>query len=165
MQRDGFTLVELMIVVAILGILGAIVLPSFQGNVAEAKTSSAKSNLQAMRAQIELYKMQHNGALPGTVNGVLMDSPAYMELQLVGTTMVDGSASPNKIPSDPYLYGPYLMKIPANPFNGKSNIEYSTNFAADAGVKNSGWLYNPTTGQICVNYPGTDPTGVAYIDY
>lgn len=164
MQRKGFTLVELMIVVAILGILGAIVLPTFQDNITEAKVSAAKSNVQTIRAQIELYKFQHNGILPGTAGGGGVTA-AVLALQFIGTTMVDGAASPNKIPSAPFLYGPYLLKLPANPLNGKSNIAYSTDFAADAGVVNSGWLYNSSTGQICVNYPGTDPTGVAYISY
>lgn len=164
MRREGFTLVELTIVVAILGILAAIVLPTFQGHAAEAKVSSAKSDLRTMRTQIELYKMQHNGFLPGTASGIAV-VVAVLEQQLVGTSTVDGAALPSKVPSDPYVCGPYLVKIPANPFNNKSNIAYSTAFAGDAGVVNSGWLYNVTTGEICLNYPGTDPDGIAYTAY
>lgn len=164
MRREGFTLVELMIVVAILGILGAIVFPTYQSNTSEAKVSSAKSNLSILRNQIELYKMQHNGALPGYVNGAPAPT-ATLELQLVGTTAITGHASPSKTPSDPFLYGPYLRTIPTNPFNTKSNIAYSTDFAADAGTVVSGWLYNTATGEICLNYPGTDTDGVAYISY
>ena len=73
MKRTGFTLVELMLIVAILGILGALVLPIYQGHASEAKISSARSNLHAMRAQIELYKMQHSGSLPGYVSGAGSD--------------------------------------------------------------------------------------------
>ena len=68
-RKEGFTLVELMIVVAILGILGALVLPVYQGHASETKVSAAKTNLHAMRTQIELYKTQHNGSLPGSAYG------------------------------------------------------------------------------------------------
>lgn len=164
MRRNGFTLVELMIVVAILGILGAIVLPTYQANASEAKVSSAKSNLHTMRAQIELYKMQHNGTPPGTSMGSPVSETALVT-QFVGTTTVDGAPNPSKTPSAPFNYGPYLLKIPTNPFNGESHIGYSTDFAADAGTAGVGWLYNPTTGEICLNYPGTDYESVAYIAY
>jgi prepilin-type N-terminal cleavage/methylation domain-containing protein len=164
MRRNGFTLVELMIVVAILGILGAIVLPTYQTNASEAKVSSAKSNLHTMRAQIELYKMQHNGTLPGYAAGTGVDELS-LGAQFTGTTMVDGTPSGSKTVLAPFNYGPYLLKIPSNPFNNKSNIAYSTAFAADAGVVDSGWLYNRTTGEICLNYPGTDYEDVAYIAY
>jgi type II secretion system protein G len=164
MRKKGFTLVEMMIVVAILGILGAIVFPTYQSNAAEAKASSAKSNLSILRNQIELYKMQHNGALPGYAMGGLIAEGLLPE-QFVGTSTLDGISCASKTPSDPFLYGPYLRTIPTNPFNTKSSIAYSTDFATDAGVVVSGWLYNTTTGEICLNYPGTDTEGVPYISY
>jgi general secretion pathway protein G len=164
MRTKGFTLVELMIVVSILGILAALVLPVYQGHASEAKVSAAKSDLHAMRAQIELYKIHHSGVLPGYAFGAGVTEGTLAE-QFVGTSTVDGATSSNKTPTDPFLYGPYLVKIPANPFNNKSNMAYSTDFTADAGVKDSGWLYNATTGQICLNYPGTDADEAAYIDY
>jgi general secretion pathway protein G len=164
MHAKGFTLVELMIVVAILGILGAVVMPVYQGHASEAKVSAAKSNLHAMRSQIQLYKMQHGGVPPGYAFGAGVTEGILAE-QFVGTSTFDGATSASKIPTDPFLYGPYLLQIPPNTFNEKSNIAYSTDFAADVGVKDSGWLYNRTTGQIGLNYPGADADGVAYIDY
>ncbi|MHC4519820.1 MAG: type II secretion system protein [Planctomycetota bacterium] len=164
MRTRGFTLVEILIGVVILGILGAVVLPVYQGHAAEANVSAAKSNLEAIRTQIQLYKMEHRGVLPGFAFGAGV-TEGTLANQLVGTSTEDGAASANRTPSNPFICGPYLLKIPANTLNKKSNIMYSTNFAADAGVKDSGWLYNRDTGQMCLNYPGSDDDGVAYIDY
>ncbi|MHC4292957.1 MAG: type IV pilin protein, partial [Planctomycetota bacterium] len=52
--KKGFTLVEILIVVVILGILAAIVIPQFTDASTEAKISSLRSDLQMMRSQIEL---------------------------------------------------------------------------------------------------------------
>ncbi len=58
--ESGFTLVEILIVVVILGILAAIVIPQFTDASTQAKESALASDLQMMRSQLELYKIQHN---------------------------------------------------------------------------------------------------------
>ena len=63
-QSRGFTLIEILIVVVILGILAAIVIPQFTNAAQDANVSSARSQLQTMRSQIELYRVQNNGAIP-----------------------------------------------------------------------------------------------------
>ena len=63
--KRAFTLIEILIVVVILGILAAIVIPQFTSAADDAKISSAKSQLQTARAQIELFKFQEGG-LPTT---------------------------------------------------------------------------------------------------
>jgi len=167
MKNKGFTLVELIIVVTILGIMAAIVIPTFQGNVATAKESASKTNLMTIRTQIELYKLQHNGVTPGYVNGA--GAPiATVPLQLIGTTTVTGQASPSTVPADPFLYGPYLKKIPKNPFNNLSTISYvaaATLFSAAVDGTSSGWLYKKETGEIAINWAGNDTEGVAYYSY
>lgn len=61
--RHGFTLIEILIVVVILGILAAIVIPQFTDAAGEASRSNLQSQLQTIRSQIELYNVQ-NPATP-----------------------------------------------------------------------------------------------------
>jgi type II secretion system protein G len=59
--KRGFTLIEILIVVVILGILAAIVIPQFTSASQEASMSSAKSQLQSIRSQIELFRVKNTG--------------------------------------------------------------------------------------------------------
>jgi len=74
--QKGFTLVEILIVVVILGILAAIVIPQFTDASVEAKTARIRTDLQTMRSQIELYKIQNNDTAPATLQ-ILADE-GYM---------------------------------------------------------------------------------------
>ena len=122
--KSGFTLVEILIVVVILGILAAIVIPQFTEASTEAKTSSLCTDLQTVRSQIELYKIQHNDNLPGvSATGHATDASAA------------GSG----------VYGPYLQKIPSNPFVTADANDVETGTGAPGGG-NKGWYFNTTTG-------------------
>jgi type IV pilus assembly protein PilA len=59
-NKKGFTLIELMIVVAIIGILAAIAIPNFMNYQCKAKQSEAKSNLGAIRTAQEVYMAEHS---------------------------------------------------------------------------------------------------------
>ena len=63
-SKKGFTLIELMIVVAIIGILAAIAIPNFLTFRLKAKTSEAKSNLGAIRTVEEAYKAEEDRYYP-----------------------------------------------------------------------------------------------------
>lgn len=63
-KRDGFTLVEIMVVVVILGTLAAVVTPQFAGVSQEAVKGGLKSQLSVVAKQLELYRMRNEGALP-----------------------------------------------------------------------------------------------------
>ena len=65
--KKGFTLVEILIVVVILGILAAVVIPQFTNASTEAKENSLKSDLRTMRSQIELYKIRNSDTPPATL--------------------------------------------------------------------------------------------------
>jgi len=167
MKKNAFTLIEVILVVTILGILGALILPTFQGHITGARESAAKDSLRTMRTQIELYKWQHGGSLPGYVNGAGAPT-ATLQLQFTGTTAETGLASPSTVPADPFLYGPYVIKLPKNPFNDLSNIAYVaelTAFADAVDGTSSGWLYKKETGELRINWTGNDSEGVAFIDY
>ncbi len=131
--QRGFTLVEILIVVVILGILAAIVIPQFTQASTEAKTNSLASDLQSLRSQIELYKCQHNDVDPNL---------GTFEAQMIYVTDVDGNVDgTNKVRSGLFVYGPYMERVPVNPFTN-SNIVSGTATTSD------GWEYNDATGQI-----------------
>jgi type II secretion system protein G len=59
----GFTLIEILIVVVILGILAAVIIPQFTNAADDASISSARTQLQTMRSQVELFRSQ-TGSYP-----------------------------------------------------------------------------------------------------
>jgi len=123
-KNHGFTLVEILIVVVILGILAAIVIPQFSQASNEARESSLKSNLQSLRSQIELYRIQHNEILPA--DGAELTRVLTEKTDIDGVTWVSGTG-----------YGPYMRIVPTNPFTNTSVIGDATGAGVD-------WLYTPT---------------------
>lgn len=71
MRQRGFTLVELMIVVAILGILASVAVPMYRGYVSSSKTQEAKANLQTIRLLEEQYFADNKTYLAGASTAVL----------------------------------------------------------------------------------------------
>ena len=67
--ENGFTLLELMVVIIILGVLAGLVLPRFMGRTEEAKRTKAKLQIENLEAALKLYKLD-NGNYPGTEQGL-----------------------------------------------------------------------------------------------
>jgi len=131
-KDKGFTLVEILIVVIILGILAAIVIPQFTEASNDARKSALQSDLQTVRSQLELYKVQHLDTYPD----------ANIATQLTSKTNSDGTTT-----GTPTL-GPYLQKVPTNAFNGLDTIQVGDTQSADG---STGWYYNPSTGHFAPN--------------
>jgi len=66
-KQKGFTLIELMVVIVIIGILVAIALPNFIGAQDRAKISSIKANMHTVQTMLETYGVDWGGTYPGTV--------------------------------------------------------------------------------------------------
>jgi general secretion pathway protein G len=130
--KHGFTLVEILIVVVILGILAAMVIPVFGQASSDAKTSAVASNLMKLRLQIELYKNHHNGHYPGTGTALFKDA-------MTKKTDLDGNIGGQ--------YGPYLERIPVNSFTGDNTVRIDTT----APGTGTGWHFNPNTGDFCAD--------------
>ncbi len=149
MKAKGFTLVEILIVVVILGILAAIVIPQFTEASTEAKESRLCTDLQTMRSQIELYKAQHNDLLPGVETAASIigsDGDATFLQALTGYTDVDGDVAAGPGPN---IYGPYIQKIPVNAFNDLNTVSFNAATPADtAGSDLNGWNFDPATGKF-----------------
>ena len=126
--RKGFTLVEILIVVIILGILAAIVIPQFTSASEDARENSTTSLLQTIRSQIELYKLQHGDKWPTTDGSTTAANWDWAAL--TGTTTYGGED-----------YGPYLQQEPKNPFNGLSKVEATPSATAGFVFDASGKFY------------------------
>lgn len=131
--RKGFTLVEILIVVVILGILAAIVIPQFTDASTQSKLSSCRTTLQSMRSQIELYKIQHNDNPPTLAN---FEDQMRRCSNAAGDTFADGKDTDAGI-----IYGPYMQQLPVNPWNNSKALSGDT----------IGWVYYEDTGTIYVN--------------
>ena len=150
--NKGFTLIEILIVVIILGILAAIVIPQFSNASTSAKTSAVTSTAQSLRQQVALYKLQHGDNLPSVAN--------FWTLLTTQTDSTGAAYAAATSPDGPF--GPYMQSIPANSLNGSTVVvDSNTIYAAPpaAAVKATaacGWAYDFTGGSGRVFGTGTD---------
>ncbi|MCJ7778807.1 MAG: type II secretion system GspH family protein [Sedimentisphaerales bacterium] len=163
----GFSLIEILIVLAILGTLAAIVILGFRDQIAKAKEAAAKETIQNLRNVIESYAAQHKGVPPGYPNGDTSKNPnsTIFTQQLCSATNLDGAYASQGTAG--YPLGPYLPAIPENPFNDKNTVKVLGNFdqfpASATGTY--GWRYKPLTKTIRLSHPGKDSEGVKHYDY
>jgi general secretion pathway protein G len=125
-RRQGFTLVEILIVVIILGILAAIVIPQFTSASSDARTSNVRTTLNSIRSQIELFKSQHNDTPPQMTGmwALLLNHTDTTETSVANPTGT--------------RWGPYLQAAPSNPLNNQSSV--TSNAGNDT---SAGWYYSP----------------------
>ena len=135
MVAKGFTLVEILIVVVILGILAAIVIPQFTNASEAAKSSSLQSQLQSIRSQIELYKNQHNDDVPDLTTANWAQFTLFTDVAGTTGTAKDTTADP------PVIYGPYMQKPAVNPFTGVSTVD-GTPTTDGTPADSVGWVWD-----------------------
>jgi general secretion pathway protein G len=99
MYQRGFTLIEIMVVVVIIGILGALIVPSILGRADDARVTAVKTDLRAISNALDLYKLD-NFTYPSTDQGLeaLVSKPSG--LPEAPSWNPDGYLK--KLPKDPW---------------------------------------------------------------
>ena len=133
-RAGGFTLVEILIVVVIMAVLAAAIIPQFTDATGDAKSSTAKHNLRVLRAQLEVYRTQHNGEYPKAL------------ADLTKKTNADHTTT-----GTPAL-GSYCREIPVEPNTNSAAVAASTADPIAVTGTTGGWIYNATTGELRVNH-------------
>jgi len=97
-KQSGFTLIELMVVLVILGILMGLVVPNVIGRGDEARVTAAQTDLKTIGQSLEMYRL-HNSHYPSTDQG----------LEAL-------ASKPSGSPEPKAWRGPYLKKVPKDPW-------------------------------------------------
>lgn len=163
----GFSLIEVVIVVVILGTIGAIALPRMSHAGQNADEKALAGDMAVWRNALDLYQADHGGAYP--------KDNTTLAAQLTGYTDASGEVSSTKDAAHPF--GPYLRGIPPLPgFDGiagadipRDSITVGSTLLGGAPTRvvpdGSGWLYDgaghvyPNTGSL------TDLAGKLYNSY
>jgi type IV pilus assembly protein PilE len=117
--QQGFTLIELMIVVAIIGILAAIAYPSYQSHITKTRRSDAMSALSGLSAAMERHYTENLTYEGAAVGGNDTGAPAIFPTQspIDGNTAFYDLTIESVTPSDTYV-------IRADPINGQDGDGY-----------------------------------------
>ena len=151
----GFTLMEVAIAVIVLAIVATVVVPRFSGaGIAENRMDDLCNRLQLLRSQIELYKVQHRGRTPMRTAEGAIDFDLGFE-QMLCCSAADGTVKsdrPRTKRDDVHIYGPYLDRVPRNPFNGSETVVRARSRDEVPVEGGAGWAYVPETGEIYANH-------------
>ncbi|MFZ4437458.1 MAG: type II secretion system major pseudopilin GspG [Syntrophales bacterium] len=100
-NEKGFTLIELMVVIVILGILAGLIVPRIMGRPDEARRAKARIQIESIETALKLYKLD-NGNYPTTEQGL----QALVETPATGTPLKNwrqgGYLEKGKVPKDPW---------------------------------------------------------------
>ncbi|UCE60102.1 MAG: prepilin-type N-terminal cleavage/methylation domain-containing protein [Phycisphaerales bacterium] len=114
-RRRGFSLVELVIVVTIIGIIASIAVPRMTSATSNAEANALQATLANVRKVIDVYYAEH-GKYPGYTPGTNTPSNDRFVDQLL--LYSDEAGNTNAAPTAVFRYGPYLRSpFPRNPRN------------------------------------------------
>ncbi|HCG7366258.1 TPA: pilin [Vibrio parahaemolyticus] len=128
-KQQGFTLIELMIVVAIIGVLSAVAIPAYKNYVKKSEAAAGMGTVRALLTNIDMY-IQENGSFPTT--GKLADLGASAGMNTLSTIALTQDGSVSEAGSVAFNFG-------SNATLNSTNITYTRSA--------SGWSCNNTTGQ------------------
>ncbi len=128
-NQKGFTLIELVIIIVVLGILAAVAIPRYQDITGEAREAAGRAALGSMRSGITIF-YANQAVTTGTATW-----PMLAEIETYGTVMAQG--------------------IPKNPYQLDTNAPDSICTGVTKGVMvaggRGGWCYLPGSGEIWMN--------------
>ncbi|MBT6340262.1 MAG: prepilin-type N-terminal cleavage/methylation domain-containing protein [Desulfobacula sp.] len=149
----GFTLIEILIVVMVLGILAMVIVPQITVSTTDAKTSTLETNIAAMRNAIELYAVQHNNIYPGGTGADAAAAATAFVAQLTKYTNAAGGTSDTVDAA--YPFGPYIKNnaLPTNPFNSLATVACDVSLDITAAplttlLDDTGWYFYHKTGKL-----------------
>jgi general secretion pathway protein G len=117
-NRLGFTLVEVLVVVILLGILAAVVVPNYMNAATDARAANVKENLLRVRAGIQIYRNEHTQFPAGT----------SFQDQMLGYTDAAGNVVAVRDAAHPF--GRYLDQMPTNIFTNSKALRVETSPSA-----------------------------------
>ena len=163
----GYTLVEVLVVVIILGILAAIVIPQLSTATTAARNSMLADDIRLMRTQTLVFKWQHRGIAAGYPDLDRTKPPteaAFIAHITLSSTDAGATASPG---TEGFQCGPYMREIPPNPVNGKSSVQMiGDNEAFPSEANDShGWIYQASTVTFRADSVGKDDLDVPFFEY
>ena len=133
LDKKGFTLIELVIIIVILGILAAVAIPKYQNLASEAKEAACRGSLGGLRSGITIY-YANQAVTTGTATW-----PSLVAVATVDSVMA--------------------QSIPKNPYQSDSNAPDSMVTGVTKGTivgTRGGWAYKASTGEI---WPNTNVAG------